>query len=102
MSYHELFTENITRMVKWDDRRLQRIVRFRLRKQGGVGLDGQKTVFIVVYCHGKMVDGEYVRVFLPFRVLGPRWKIELVDFAKRDGVHAKNLGIFDAASFADE
>ena len=94
MSYHELFTENITRMVKWDDRRLQRIVRFRLRKQ--------KTVFIVVYCHGKMVDGEYVRVFLPFRVLGPRWKIELVDFAKRDGVHAKNLGIFDAASFADE
>lgn len=94
MSYHELFTENITRMVKWDDRRLQRIVRLRLRKQ--------KVVFIVVYCHGKMVDGEYVRVFLPFRVLGPRWKIELVDFAKRDGVHAKNLGIFDAASFADE
>jgi hypothetical protein len=93
MNYHERVTETITRpkMIQWNDRRLLKIVRLRLRRK--------HEFFEVLYCHGKMVDGEFVRVFLPFQSLNAkRWKIELVDWAKRQDVHAKNLGMFDAAS----
>ena len=50
------------------------------------------------YCHG-FVGDEPVSVALPFDQLPKRgWARAVVEHAKRDGVHAKRLGILDAVS----
>jgi hypothetical protein len=52
----------------------------------------------VSYCHGE-VGGKPVRVELPFSQLPKKGMGgAIVRHAKRDGVHAKNLGVFDAIS----
>jgi hypothetical protein len=45
----------------------------------------------VSYCHG-MLDGEYVRVILPFSQL-PKYKMKaaIVQYAKKEGVFIKGI-----------
>jgi hypothetical protein len=52
----------------------------------------------VSYCYGEL-DGKTVKVELPFSQLPKRrYKSAIVEFAKKDGVYAKGLGVFDALS----
>ena len=52
----------------------------------------------VSYCFGE-VDGRKVTVRLPFADLPKRgMKAAIIEHAKRDGVYAKRLGIFDNIS----
>ena len=79
--------------VSWDDPRLAKIERLRLLTDPGF------PMYDVSYCWGRLKDGTPVRVSLPFFQLEKRyWKTEIVKWAKRDGVHAKRLGVFDAIS----
>lgn len=84
------------RRVDWREKGL-RVTRLRLLSDPGY------PFWDVSYCYGEIrhADGsvEPVRVNLGFRELPRRrWKTAIVDAAKRDGVHAKRLGIFDAIS----
>lgn len=91
--YHNTVTANIRGSVDWSSPELERVVRFRLLGDPGF------PFLDVSYCHGKMRDGRYVRVELPFDQLPKaKWKTELVRHAQRDGVNAKRLGMFDNAS----
>lgn len=79
--------------VDWADGRLAKITRFRLLSDPGM------TFWDVSYCHGILKDGTNVTVCLPFFQLN-KWKFkkEIVEYAKRDNVYAKGIGIFDALS----
>ena len=56
-------------------------------------------VWDVSYCHGKLADGTLVRVGLPFSQVPKRNRAEFIlEWAKREGVYAKGLGIFDNIS----
>jgi hypothetical protein len=80
-----------TRSVYWDEPNL-RITRLRLLSDPGY------PAWDVSYCHGS-INGEAVDVQLPFDQLPKRKMLAaIVSHAKRDGVHAKNLGVFDAIS----
>lgn len=89
--YHNEFAE--ARTVPWTEKGL-RITRLRLLSDPGFPL------WDVSYCHGE-INGEKVHVELPFSQL---WKFkkpmasQIIDYAKRDGVYAKGLDIFNAIS----
>lgn len=80
-----------SRQVPWTDKQLVRVLRFRLLTDPGF------PVWDVSYCYGEMADGTRVRVVLPFDQLRKRgWQGHLLEYARRDGVHARGLGFFDA------
>lgn len=88
-AYHEGRKDAQT--VDWTEKGL-RVTRFRVLTDPGF------PMYDVSYCHG-ILDGNHVDVELPFSQLEKRrWKSEILSHAKRDGVYAKGLGIFDAIS----
>ena len=93
--YHEAVTHRITETLYWDDARLKQITRVRLVSDPGF------PAWDLSYCHGLDVDGNPVQVELPFSQL-PKGKGRIqgaiIAHAKRDGVFAKGLGIFNAIS----
>jgi hypothetical protein len=90
--YHEAFPSNAP-LVDWTDTRLARVTRLRLLSDPGF------PVWDVSYCHGQLRDGTLVRVQLPFSQLPKRaMRKTIVMHAKRDGVYAVRLGIFNAIS----
>lgn len=77
--------------VPWTTKNLK-ITRFRILSDIGFPL------WDVSYCYGD-VNGEKVVVELPFDQLPKRkWKSSIIRYAKRDGVYAKGLGIFENVS----
>lgn len=83
-----------TETVDWTDKRLARVVRLKLVTDAGFPYAD------VSYCYGELTDGTKVRVRLPFHQLPKRGMHRaIVEHAKADGVHAKSLGILDAAAF---
>jgi hypothetical protein len=79
--------------VDWTDPELKKITRLRLVS------DPSFPFWDVSYCWGELKTGERVRVNTPFFQLPKKqMRRHIVEAAKRDGVHAKNLGIFDALS----
>lgn len=79
--------------VDWTDPKLARIVRLRLLTDPGY------PEWDVSYCVGILKNGTAVHVTLPFDQL-PRKHMRraIVLHAKRDGVYAAGLRIFDAIS----
>lgn len=79
--------------IYWSDPQLARITRLRLLTDPGFPL------WDVSYCYGQLKDGTDVRVDLPFHQLRKgKVNAEIIEWAKRDRVFAKGLGIFDAIS----
>lgn len=89
--YHDQFAN--ARTVDWTEPHL-RITRLRLLSDPGLGF------WDVSYCHGTLAHtGEYVRVDLPFSQLPKRgFRRAIVEYAIRDGVHARRLGALDNLS----
>jgi hypothetical protein len=86
--YHSNFTSKITKIVPWNTKGLKVT---RLRLLSDVGL----PFWDVSYCHG-ILNGEPVEVQLPFDQLPKRNKLNaIVNYAKKDGVYAKGLGILN-------
>lgn len=80
-------------IVEWNDPTLRRITRLRLVSDWGF------HSWDVSYCHGELHDGTIVRIHLPFYQLDKRnIKSQIIEYAKRDSVYAKGLGIFEAIS----
>ena len=89
-AYH---AETIVGHVHWDSPSLARVERLRLLSDPGF------PAWDVSYCYGRTHKGEKVIVCLPFSQLPKRgMRRAIVAHAKRDGVYAKGLGIFDAIS----
>lgn len=87
--YHD--SRGNPRTVYWDEPGLK-ITRFRLLSDPGFPL------WDVSYCHG-MIGDEHVDVELPFSQLPKRkWKSAVINYARKDKVFAKGLGIFDNVS----
>lgn len=81
------------KIVKWNDPSLNLITRLRLVSDWGF------PCWDVSYCHGELHDGTIVRVHLPFYQLEKRnIKSQIINYAKRDNVYAKGLGVFNALS----
>lgn len=79
--------------VDWTDADLAQITCLRLLSDPGY------PYWDVSYVHGVLKDGRPCRVSVPFFQLSKRkWKSEIVEHARRDGVYAKGLGIFDNVS----
>jgi len=79
--------------VDWTDKRLAKITRLRLLSDPGY------PAWDVSYCYGQLKNGANVKVDLPFRQLPKRGVIgTILKYAKKDGVYAKGLGIFDNIS----
>jgi hypothetical protein len=90
--YHKEVTGKLQRSVDWRTPGL-RIIRLRLLSDPGY------PRWDVSYCHGVMPNGEYVDVGLPFGDLPKRgMRRAIVEFAKKDGIYAKKLGILDNIS----
>lgn len=88
--YHN---EDIVGTLCWNDRELKNIERLRMVSDYGF------PMWDVTYCYGRNQQGEKVKVALPFSQLNRRkWKSEIIEWAKRDNVYAKGLGLFDAVS----
>ena len=82
--------DTLTDTVDWTDPRLARVFRLRLLSDPGF------PFWDVSYCYGTLRDGSNVRVQLPFHQLSKRrWKTEIIEWARRDRVYAKGLGLFD-------
>jgi len=81
--------------VYWSDPQLKKVTRLRLLSDPGF------PFWDVSYCYGELKDGSACRVSLPFHQL-PKGKgginRAIIDAAKRDGVYAKGLGIFEVIS----
>jgi len=92
-NYHDAVTRNVTETVYWTDKDLVKIIRLRLLS------DPYFPAWDISYCHGKLRDGSYVEVELPWGQL-PKGKVNktIVHWAKKEGVYAKGLGIFDVIS----
>jgi hypothetical protein len=89
--YHDAVTHRIERTVYWTEPGLT-VTRLRLLTEPGF------PAWDVSYCHG-ILAGEPVEVSLPFTSLPKRGASRaIVEYAKRDGVHAKSLGILDCMS----
>jgi len=89
--YHKNVTHSIERTVDWTTKGLK-ITRLRLVSDIGF------PVWDVSYCHGFIGD-EPVRVRLPFGHLPKKgMSTAIIEAAKKDGVYAKGLGVFDAIS----
>jgi hypothetical protein len=87
--YHAQF--HGARTVDWSTPGL-RVTRLRLLSDPGY------PAWDVSYCHGEIGD-EKVHVELPFSQLPKRrYLAAIVTHAKRDGVNAKRMGVFDAIS----
>ena len=81
--------------VDWTDPRLASIDRLRLLTDAGF------PFYDVSYCLGSLKDGTPVRVDLPFSQLRKgkgRITAEILDYAKKDGVFVKGIGIFKSIS----
>lgn len=92
-AYHAARNANHAGKVSWDDPRLAKIVRLRLLSDPGF------PFWDVSYIDGVLKDGRAVDVYNPFGQLPKRgMKAAIIDAAKRDGVFAKGLGLFDAIS----
>jgi hypothetical protein len=80
--------------VCWTDARLKRIDRLRLLS------DRDVPFWDLSYCYGQLHDGTNVAVLLPFYQISKKKGIKatIIEYAKRDGVYAKGLGVFDAIS----
>ena len=90
-NYHEQITHKIERSVYWTEPGLK-VTRLRLLTDPGF------PMWDVSYCHGE-VSGEPVRVELPFHQLPKSGTNKaIVEHAKKDGVYAVRLGIFDNIS----
>ncbi len=76
-------------MVRWTDPRLDKITFIDLQ----LILDAWQ----VTQCEGRLKDGTQVNVSVPFKKL-PRYGLRrmIIKHAKKDGVYAKGLGVFDA------
>lgn len=81
------------RDVYWNEPGL-RITRLRLLSDPGF------PVWDVSYCHGVLADGTQVAVGLPFSQVpkGKRFAPFIVEWARREGVYAKGIGILDNIS----
>ncbi len=81
-------------VVEWTDPQLAKIERLRLLSDPGY------PVWDVHYCYGRLKNGQAVKVDLPFDQLRKNRSInsQIIEYAKKDGVYAKGLGIFDAVS----
>ena len=88
--------EPIVAHVDWTDKRLARIERLRLLSDPGF------PFWDVSYCLGRLKTGERVAVSVPFSgpCMLPKNALQrtIIEWAKRDGVYAKALGIFDCIS----
>jgi hypothetical protein len=77
--------------VYWSDPQLAKITRLRFLT------DRDFPYFDLSYCYGVLKDGRTCRVQLPFgQLLKAKWKSQIIEYAARDGVFAKGLGIFEA------
>ena len=86
------FHEGREDTVCWTTKGLK-ITRFRVVSDPGF------PAWDVSYCTGTLADGTKVWVELPFSQIPKRsWKTFIVNEAKREGVYAKGLGIFEAVS----
>lgn len=85
--------EGGSQTVYWADKDLKKVTRLRLLSDPGF------PFWDVSYCYGELKDGTAVRVSLPFHQL-PKRGINgaIIEWAKRDGVYAKGLGIFEVVS----
>lgn len=83
--------DEIKRSVAWWE--VKKIVRLRLLSDPGF------PMWDVSYCTGVMSDGEVVDVMLPFSQLPKRgYKRAIVNYAKKDGIFAKGIGVLDNIS----
>lgn len=89
-AYHAIDRSTV---VDWTDPRLLRVTRLRLLSDPGF------PAWDVSYCHGLLRDGTHCTVSLPFSQLPKSFLFRhIVAYAKRDGVHARNLGVLSAVS----
>ncbi len=81
------------RKVRWNDPELKVIIRLKCLFEKGIGL------MDVDECTGALTTGEVVTVELPFTQL-PRANYLgiLLDYARRDGVFLKGLGVLDGST----
>lgn len=81
-------------VTDWSDPELARIVRLRLVSDPGF------PAWDVSYCWGELKDGTRVRVQLGGVGQLPKagMRKALVELARRDGVYARGLGLFEAIS----
>ena len=87
------FLDSLEGSVSWKDKDLAKITRLRLLSDPGY------PVWDVSYCFGQLRSGASVRVDLPFSQLPKRNVVgAILQYAKRDGVYAKGLGILDNIS----
>jgi len=95
-TYHRNVTYKIEGggAVDWSSSQLKRIIRMRFLSDPGF------PFWDLSYCHGEMIDGSIVRVALPFYQLKKGRSIisQIIEYAKKDNVFAKGLGIFNAIS----
>lgn len=93
-SYHnDRHSQETIDTVDWTTKGL-RVTRLRLLSDPGF------PAWDVSYCHG-ILDGKHVDVQLPFDQL-PKYKgsitKHIIEYAKKDGVYAKGLGILSCIS----
>lgn len=89
-AYHKI---DRSTKVSWTDERLERVTRLRLLSDPGY------PEWDVSYCHGVLKDGTPCTVELPFSSLPKKFMLRaIVAYAKRDCVHAKDLGVLSAIS----
>ena len=89
LSYHDAReNQGNIETVYWNTKGLK-VTRFRMLSDRGF------PMWDISYCHG-ILNGQHVDVELPFHQLPKRaWKKTIIDYAKRDKVYAKGLGILD-------
>lgn len=88
--YHD---EEALLQVDWTDPRLARIERMRFVSDPGF------PAWDLSYCFGRLKSGEKVEVLLPFTQLPKRNMFgALIQYAKRDRVYLRGLGVFGAIS----
>lgn len=89
--YHN---EPIVATLDWTSPDLAKITRLRLLSDPGY------PAWDVSYCHGENRRGERVNVGLPFSQLprGRAMRGAIIEWARREKVYAKGLGIFEAIS----
>jgi hypothetical protein len=79
----------------WTSPLIKRVVRFRVLTDRGF------PMYDISYCYAERIDGKIIPIQLPFHQLTKaKWKTELYNYAKADGVNAKRLGFFDPLVFS--
>jgi len=93
-AYHNA-RRNVRLYVPWNHPDLARITRLRFLSDMGY------PYWDISYCHGVMKNGEMCDVQLPFnQVRKNAVNTDILVWAKRDGVYAKGLGIYECQSFS--